>query len=126
MWNTPFDESMLEDPHGILVICTCASDAAELEEILINHGIHDWPGTLEERYNICIERYPDEPVCFNILDKRIAEDADIFRCSVGYCYCSYYERTPEFDACIKCTFYGSDSSDFDVASGDELRSFLGI
>lgn len=125
MWSTPFDESMLNDPHGILVLCTCAEDAVELEKILSEHGINDWPGTLEERFNMCIERYPHEDVCFNILDKRIAEDtADEFRCSAEYCYRSYYETEPEYASCIKCTFYGIGIPDFEVASESEIFSFL--
>lgn len=126
MWDAPFDESMLNDPRGILVICTCADDAVELERILSDHGIHDWPGTLEERYNMCIKRYPGRDVCFNILDKRIAEDADEFRCSAEYCYRSYYENEPEYDSCIKCTFYGADTPDFEAANDDELMALLGM
>jgi len=126
MWDTPFDESMLKDPRGVLVLCNCISDAVELEKILNNNGINDFPGTLEERYDMCIKRYQDEGVCFSILDKRISEDADGRDSSVGYCYCSYYERDEFFGSYIKCTFYGKDEPTFESASDSEMCCFLGF
>jgi len=129
MWETPFDESMLSDPRGVIVLCNSAEDAADLERILIAHGGTDYPGTLEGRYNMCIHKHPDQDVCFRILDSRIAENTNRWTSvSVGYCHRSYYEKDEdgEFYSYIKCTFYGCADSDFDVADNDEIRAVLGI
>ena len=104
MWNVPFDESMLYNPRGVIVRCTCLADAAELESVLIRHGIHDWDDTLEYRYDRCKRAYPNDDVCFRILDRRNFDDGETMCCSAEYCRLGYYEKSPEFDAYIRCTF----------------------
>lgn len=114
MWDTPFDESMLDDPRGVIVLCTCRDDAIELGKILDAHGIDDIGHPLEKKYDTCLEDVPDQAVCFNILDERLVEDGAAPGVSVQFCFRSFYEKAM-FNSRIRCTFLpGGNLPDLDV------------
>lgn len=112
MWETSFDESML-DGQDLIVHCPDESLADELMKILEKHGIR-WYGdnglpTEDSRW----DEFSGE-TCYWVEDGKITygdvDDAQSRR---------YYGHT-------KTTFFGVKTPDFDTATDDEIRSLLGV
>lgn len=104
MWDTPFDESMLTAQPGVAIYCPEKHHADELFEILRQNGIGKrWSGSIQGEKVYCVSG-----------------------CSLKYGNKSSVESTYPYSDYIKCTFYGIESPDFDVASDDELQALLGI
>lgn len=113
MWETPFNTSMLDG--RVLILCPSEEKAVELMDILdecgvrweatnrlASHGGNNWDARKEQTcYRVCYGQ-------------------------LGYSSIDYYEREGRFRDYTKCTFYGIDTPDFDVASDDELRALFGI
>lgn len=112
MWDTPFEESMLGLPQGVVVHCPDESLVEELFEIFKRNGVGtNWVNMERTQW----DRYREETVYFirgeNLLygPKFHAEER-----SMGYWR---YK---------KCTFFDADTPDFEIATDDELIAFLGI
>lgn len=113
MWNASFDESMLE--NDVIIRCPNESDANELMEIFERNGVV-WSGGEPFDGGSCWDGY-NEDTCYWVEDKRL---------SYGSRDYAEYDENGEYVDYIKCTFYGADTPDFDVANDDELCAFLGI
>lgn len=113
VWDTPFDPSMLDE--NVIILCPREELATELMEILAAYGVK-WD--MRDRLVSKGQNYWDSnrnQTCYRICNKRM-----------GYSGASYYEQEERFQSYIKCTFYGIDAPDFDVASDDELWALFGI
>lgn len=105
MWDTPFDESMLTAQPGVAIYCPPDDSLAEeLFGIFKQNGLgENWTA------GVCGNRvYCASKNRLQYGDKHAVEATSP--------YCNY----------IKCTFYGIEGSDFDVASDDELKALFGI
>lgn len=110
MWGTPFDESMLNLPQGVVIHCPEEYLADELFEIFRRNGIgKNWPNLSKTKW----EGHGKETAYF-VKDKMMLYGPRKHAEQSGYSYSSY----------AKCTFYGV--PDFEAASDDEFRGFLGI
>lgn len=112
MWEIPFDIAMLE--HGNVIIrCLTEDIADELFRVLSDNGVH-WHGdeTMSETH-WTVRR---EDTGYRITSQRTMKYGSIER----------YSEDSKYDDCIKCTFYGIDTTDFDVATDDELQTLFGI
>lgn len=105
MWDTPFDESMLSVQPGVAIYCEDDQAAEELFEIFKRNdlGKHWIAGVYGERA-YCVSKSN----------------------GLQWGTKSAVEGTHPYSNFIKCTFYGIDTPDFDVASDDELRALFGI
>jgi len=112
MWETPFDIAMLE--HGNIIIhCPSKELASELFRIFLDNGVR-WNG--DEPMSETHWTSGEEDTCYRITSHR----------TIKYGRKGYYSDDSEYDDYIKCTFYGIEPPDFDVASDDELQALLGI
>lgn len=110
MWDTPFEPSMLGADKRVAIHCPDESLADELFEIFRASGVGGNWGSERTNWNTHKEE------------------------TTYYCsgmYLQYSSRNPAetsepYSQYTKCTFYGIDTPDFDIASDDELRNFLGI
>lgn len=110
MWDAPFDESMLSLPQGVVIHCPEECLADELFEIFKRNGVgENWPNLSRTNWN----GHGKETAYF-VKGKNMLYGPKKHAKQSGYSYSSY----------AKCTFYGT--PDFEVASNDELRGFLGI
>lgn len=112
MWETSFDESML-DGHDIIIHCPDKSLVDELMETLERYGVR-WYGdnelpTLDSRW----DEFSGE-TCYWV------EDGKMTYGDVGDAKDGRYSRH------IKSTFLGTKTPDFDIATDDEFRLLLGI
>lgn len=112
MWDTPFDLSMLADENrNLIVSCPTEELAEEFVRIIHEHGI-SWAGregpsrTYWQAYKEDIRYFVERDILTYADKEWVAEDA--------------------FKNHIKCTFYGADTPDFEVAGDDELMTLLGI
>lgn len=104
MWDTPFDESMLSAQPGVAIFCEEDSLADELFELFRLNGLgKNW--SAGERGG--------RVYCVSGKSLRYSSKSDV-------------ERTNPYSKFTRCTFYGIESADFDVANDDELRSLLGV
>lgn len=110
MWETPFDTSMLENSI-VAIHCPDGSDAESLMGILANCGVKWCNGESLLESNNCWNVEKEGTVYY--VDKRV----------MTYGHIKHSNRHWEY---VKCTFYGAETPDFDVASDDEFRSLLGI
>lgn len=113
MWDTPFDPLMLDG--RVLIFCPDSDRAPELMELLGEYGVK-WEQT------DCLAHHGNshwdakkEQTCYRVHFRHM-----------GYSSIDYYERNGQFRDYIKCTFYGAETSDFEVATDSELRSLLGV
>lgn len=113
MWDTPFDESMLG--NDIIIHCPDEYLAQELMEILERNGVK-W-GRLENPTNNTRWADNKERTCYWIESKHLSYGSKGF---------ADEDPDEEYVCHIRCTFYGTDTPDFDVATDDELLVFLGI
>lgn len=103
MWETPFDESMLAARPGVAIYCPPEDGLAEeLFGIFRQNGLgKHWNAGVTGGRVYCVSKnslqYGDKAAVESITP-----------------YCNY----------TRCTFYGIESPDFDVASEDEIFSFL--
>lgn len=116
MWETAFDESMLNTHENLIIHCPYEELAEDLMKILERNGVtwcDEEKPTVDTEWDECERNtcYWVESKKLSYGDKRYAEDDH------------YGEESKEH---IRCTFYGVDTPDFDVASDDELWILLGI
>lgn len=103
---------MLE--HGNVIIrCLTEEMADELFRVLADNGIY-WHGneTMSETHWITRR----EDTGYRITSQR----------TIKYGSIEYYSEDSVYDDCIKCTFFGLDTPDFDTATDDELCTLLGM
>lgn len=110
MWDVAFDESMLD--KNIIIHCPDKSLASELMEILERNGIK-WGFSESPTSHSWWVDYMEE-TCYWVESKSLAY-GDI-RTAMDDEYISYF----------KCTFFGTESQNFETATNDELMAFLGI
>lgn len=110
MWDIPFDPSMLRE--DVIVHCPDKELVYELMRIFDEHRIH-WKNdcTCSSAANLWNNKA--ENTCYRIHNGQMNYDS------------KYFYEEQRFQSYIKCTFYG-EQPDFDVASDDELVTFLGI
>ena len=111
LWAAEFDTSLLMT-HDVVIYCPSESLADELMVLLEEHGVQ-WSGNKPPTSNKHWGEY--EYQCYYISSRGSmlygppdSTDDDEWR---------YY---------IKCTFYGSQDDEFEVADDESLLSFLGI
>lgn len=111
MWDTPFDLSMLEDEDRKLIVsCPTKELAEEFVQTVHEHGV-SWArgeGASHTNWNY------GENTCYYIDRSMLLYGEKDY--ADGHRYQSY----------IKCTFYGVDTPDFEVASDDEMTTLLGV
>lgn len=105
MWDTPFDESMLSAQPGVAIYCEDDQAAGELFEIFKRNDLGKHWGA---------DVYGERAYC-------VSKSSGLQR---GTKFA--VENTHPYSNFIKCTFYGADTPDFEVASDDELTTLLGI
>ena len=115
MWEIAFEESMLDTHKNLIIHCPCKDLAEDLMEVLEKNGVV-WCG--------------DEPPTSNTKWSENAEDTCYWVESkvLFYSEKQYADEDPdgEYGEHTRCTFYGIESSDFDVADEDEILSLLGV
>lgn len=110
MWETPFDESML-DGQDLIIHCPDESLADELMEILERHGVR-WYGdsglpTDDSKWD---EFFGE--TCYWVEDGRMT-------------YGTVKDATSRtYSRHTKSTFFGVETPDFDTATEDEIFFFL--
>ena len=114
MWETAFDESMLNTHCKLIIRCQREDLALDLMEILDRSGIMWAAGCRPISYT----RWGGyaENSCY------LVESKTLFYVERRYVEHSSYAKDRRY---VRCTFYGEDISDFATASDDELLSFLG-
>lgn len=112
MWEIPFDIAMLERGN-VIIRCLTEEMADELFRVLLDNGVR-WYGneTMGETHWTARR----EDTGYRITSQR----------TMKYGSVEHYSEDSEYDDCIKCTFYGTDTPDFEVASDKELQDVLGI
>ena len=113
MWDTPFDESMLQ--RNTIIYCPNESLFDELMETLERNGITwygDEPPTSDSRWD-----EHREETCYWVEGRYLS-----------YGNRDWAEEDPdeEYQNHIKCTYTGDNTPDFETATDAELMSFLGI
>nr|WP_290461273.1 hypothetical protein [Acutalibacter muris] len=112
MWDTPFDESMLGLPQGVVVHCPDESLAEELFEIFRRNDIgKNWIDMKKTQWG-----EEKEETAYFIRGKELLYGPKIHA----------EERSMSYWKYKKCTFFGTDTPDFETATNDELIAFLGI
>lgn len=115
MWDTPFNESMLDDPsRNVIVLVQSEELAQEFVHLMYEHGVR-WRG-LNNVNNTSWREYK-ERTCYFV------EGNELTYANKEY---AAGEEGEDFPNHIKCTFYGVDTPDFETASDDELVALLGI
>ena len=108
MWDAPFDESMLSLEQGVVIRCPKESLSHELFDILAEYGIR-WNDITQTRWNSY-----EADTCYFVRGSELlfgpSEDADI----------------RPYNSYTRCTFFGNNTPDFETASDEDLRAFLGI
>ena len=115
MWETAFEESMLSTHKNIIIHCTNEDLAEILMEVLEKNGVK-WRGdelpTEDARWD-----EHEEDTCYWVESKYLS-----------YGDKQYADENPngEYTEHIRCTFYGIEGPDFDVASKSEILSLFSI
>lgn len=112
MWDMPFDESMLSLGKNLIIYCPDEIYANKLMEILEINGV-SWSEGKKLINNSKWDTYHD--TCYWVRSKSL---------TVGGKSYAELHSDEEYAGYIKCTFYGVEPHDFDVASEDEILSFL--
>lgn len=109
MWDTQFETSMLS--QGVVIHCPNEEAVAELAGLLLKHGV------LAEKLVRLWKDYREE-TCYRISSGKY----------VTYSSKYHYEDAAArlYNDYTYCTYYGTNTANFDVATDDELLSFLGI
>lgn len=104
MWETPFDESMLAAQPGVAIYCPEDHHAEELFEVLRRNGLAEhWGSGIQWDRVYCVSGK-----------------------SLKCCGKLYVETVSSYRDYIRCTFFGTESTDFDAATDDELRALFGM
>lgn len=111
MWDTPFEESMLDGK--VIIHCPDESLADELIDILEAHGIRWGSGTpLVDDTEWGNYR---EETCYWVKDKGLSYGSRNHAAE-------YFQR--RYRGYTTCTFYGIKNPDFEVATDDEICSLF--
>lgn len=111
MWDTPFSPEFLDAKDGVVIRCPEEFLSYELFELLKHKGAEWVSGRRME--DTAWDGYCSNTAYF-IKDKRIS-------------FGTYrYANTEEWKNYIKCTFYGVQDEEFEVADDENLFDFLGI
>lgn len=114
MWETPFEESMLELPLGVVIRCQTKKDFEEAGKILTEHGISFARGGGAEDHLDYWDHYKDDTCLYSRPGK------DLLYGPTGS---TEHESWMHY---TECTFYGRDPSpDFSPATDDEIFTLLG-
>lgn len=112
MWETSFDESML-DGRDLIIHCPDEHLTDELMEVLARNGVR-WYGDNElPTYDSRWDEFFGE-TCYWVEDRKMTYG------TVRDAESSSYSRH------AKCTFLGAETPDFDAASNEEICSLLGV
>lgn len=112
MWNTPFDVSMLGLKHGVVIHCPEEHLAQELFDVFVQNGVgKNWS---RGDWNPKWEDYQEETAYF------VHGEELLYGPKV------HAEEYSEYKKYKRCTFFGDTTPDFEAASDDELKEFLGI
>lgn len=117
MWETAFEESMLNTCKNLIIHCPNEELVGSLMEIFERNGIEWCGGGLPTRVPTNWAENKSD-TCYWVESNELS-----------YSEKQYADEDPdgEYVGHVKCTFYGTEEApDFDVASDDELRSLLGI
>lgn len=109
MWDTPFSPEFLDAKEGVVIRCPEEYLSYELFDLLKENGI-TWRGGGDTSNTNWNNNGAD--TAYFVLNRCVLYGPYI------HADCEAYEKY------IKCTFYGIDTSDFDVASENEIFSFL--
>lgn len=109
MWDIPFEQSMLTDNCDIAISCPHMALAQELFEVFKQNNI-TWSET-STRWR----EYKGETVYC------VSKDGVL-----KYGSKNAVENIRPYSDYIKCTFYGAQDEEFEVADDESLLSFLGI
>ena len=110
MWETPFEPSMLKK-SDVIIHCPDRSDVNCLMEILASCGVKWCTGESLLTGDDCWGVEKENTVYY--VENRMM---------------SYGDKTivNGHRGCARCTFWGVEFPDFEIASDSELRSFLGF
>lgn len=109
MWDTSFDESMLNNEH-VIILCLTKEDASALCAVFAAHGIK-WAGGEPLPDTTYFGRF--DQTCYHV-------DCGLLR------YGSRSDAESEYEDCIKCTFRGvADLQDVDI-DGDAYNILMGV
>lgn len=109
MWNTPFSPEFLAAKEGVVIRCPEEYLSHELFDFLKENGITWRGGDTSTSWDT-----HGTDTAYFIRNRRIL-------------YGPYIHADREtYKKYIKCTFYGIDTPDFEVASDKELQDVLGI
>lgn len=112
MWETPFDESMLD--KSLIIHCPDESLATELMELLEKNGVL-WVDGQEPTGGSKWHRNR-EATCYWVEPR-----------GMSYENMDWAEtHQDEYANHIKCTFYGKDEQIFEPANDSEMQGFLGF
>lgn len=115
MWEMAFEESMLRTHENLIIHCPNEELAEVLMEVLERNGV-EWSG--------------DEPPTEDANWKEYETDTCYWVESKGLTYSDrqYADEDPyeEYTGHIRCTFYGIEGPDFDVANESEILSLFSI
>lgn len=115
MWETVFEESMLRTHENLIIHCPSEELAEVLMEVLERNGVKwcgEEPPTEDSKWD---EHEAD--TCYWVESKELS-----------YGDRQYADEDPyeEHAGHIRCTFYGIEGPDFDVASESEILSLFSI
>lgn len=109
-WETPFYESMLGGDAHVVISCQEEQLAQELMELLERYGI-TWSGGEFPTDNNRWYHYKTK-TCYRVYGYKLRYD------------CTNIYDSKDFAGYTKCTFYGSDTTDFEAANDEKLIEFL--
>lgn len=116
MWDTTFDESMLNTCKNLIVHCPSEELVESLMEIFERNGVR-WCGG--ESPTMTHTNWDENGIdtCYWVESKKLS-----------YSERQYADEDPdgEYGEYVRCTFYGVETPDFETATDSELRSLLGV
>ncbi len=114
MWETAFDLSMLNDSK-VIVNCPSIDLVESFMNVLAENGVTWCGGEAPNKYNSKWNNNKEE-TCYWIENGTMTYENKQYA----------EEYADDFPNHIKCTFYGADTTDFEIANDDDIRKFLGI
>lgn len=109
--DTPFEEIMLDSGSSVIIHCPDEELVVELFGILKANGV-SWAGSWDTM-DITHWEKEYEDTCYRVMPEKKMRHGTV------YCY-----QSEEYNDCIKCTFYGTDTEDIDI-NEDEFLALLG-
>lgn len=115
MWETAFEESMLREHENFIIHCPNGELAGVLMEVLERNGVRWCGDALPTEGSNWDEKEAD--TCYWVESKELT-----------YGGRRYADEDPyeEHAKHIRCTFYGVEGPDFDVASESEILSLFSV